>query len=191
MTLDIIKEILSIFSSTASIVVLTVGAAGLIYGFKLICGKFGIVINDTAMVEIIGIVSQVIKYLDQKFVDTIKKNSLDGSLTEYQKEIIKDKSINMIKSILNSEQVNFLLEKYNMSDIDDVLDILIESTIKDTRSDNTETIIVNDSTDYNNTSDNISTITYNPTPEEMESLNACPGNCESCTLSDECLICRC
>ena len=197
MTLDIIKEILTIVSTSASTVILIIGAAFLIYGFKLLCSKLGISLNTTTMTEIIAIVTQVIKYIDQKFVDTIKKNSSDGTLTEYQKNIIKDKAIDMLTSILNSEQVDFLLKKYNMNDIDDVLDILIESTIKDTRTNNNETIVINENieepqndisnTDIGNT---IASAIYEPTEEELDSLGLCPGDCKSCTLSDECLICR-
>lgn len=193
MSFDIIKDILTVLSTSASTIVLAIGAAILIYGFKVICSKLGISLNDTAMTEILAIVTQVIKYFDQKFVDTIKKNSENGTLTEYQKNIIKEKATDMIISILNSEQMDFLLKKYNMEDIDDVLDILIESTIKDTRTNNnSETIVINETTDEINNSDSemVACVTYEPTEEELTSIGLCPGNCNSCTLSDECDICR-
>lgn len=187
MILDIINEVLSILSTTAVTVVLSVIAALIIYGFKLLCSKLGITINTSTMDEIVGIISQVIKYLDQKFVDTIKKNSPDGKLTEHQKYLIKTKSLEMVKSILSSEQVDFLLKKYNMENIDDVLDILIESNIKDSRSNSAtnDTIIINDNIDQDNDEDsslNIATH-YIPTEEEIASLSVCPGNCNICTLS--------
>ena len=193
MSLNTLNEILSVLFTSASTIVLIIGATILIYGFKIMCNKLGISLNDAAMTEILAIVSQVIKYLDQKFVDTIKKNSENGTLTEYQKNIIKEKATDMVLNILNSEQIDLLLKKYNMEDIDDVLDILIESNIKDTRTDdNNETIVINETTDdevtYNVS--NISLATYEPTEDELESIALCPGDCKSCTLSDECLICR-
>ena len=190
--IDIIKEILSIFSSVAVTAIVSIVAALLIYGFKTLCNRFGININSETMSEIISIISQVIKYLDQKYVDTIKNNSVDGTLTEYQKQIIKEKSVTIIKTILNSDQIDFLLEKYNMEDIDDVLDILIESTIKDVRINNSETIIINDDNSdliLNESNDAIATV-YNPTAKELASLELCPGDCETCTLSKDCIICR-
>ena len=194
MEMNTIKEILTILSTTASTTIFVIIAAFLVYGFKLLCNKLGITLNDSVMNEIIGIVSTVIKYFDQKFVDTIKKNSVDGTLTEYQKQMIKDKSVEMVKSILNSNQIDFLLQKYKMDDIDEVLDILIESNIKDSRSNNNETIVINDNeTDINNfddINDQIATMTYTPTNEELTSIGLCPGNCETCTLSKECTICR-
>ena len=193
MILDTIKEILSIFSTTASTFILITGAALLIYSFKIICNKLGITINDTAMAEIIGIVSQVIKYLDQKFVDVIKKNSPDGTLTDYQKEIIKEKCVNMIKDILSSEQIELLIEKYNMNDIDMVLDILIESNIKDARANKNETIVINETEEssiVSNDDNSVSAQTYAPTEEEIESLSLCPGDCYGCSLTEDCCICR-
>ena len=193
MTLNIIKEVLLICSDTAVAVLLAVAAALLIYAFKSLCNKLGITINSATMTDIISIISQVVKYLDQKYVDTIKKNSSDGTLTDYQKQIVKDKSITIIKSILNSEQVDFLLKKYNMEEIDGVLDILIESTIKDVRTNNEETIVINDTDDsvftLNEVEESVATI-YNPTSDELASLALCPGDCVSCTLSQECPICR-
>ena len=144
------------------------------------------------MTDIISIVSQVIKYLDQKFVDTIKKNSSDGTLTEYQKEMVKSKCVNMLKSLLNSNQIDFLLKKYNMEEIDDVLDILIESTINDirTNSNNNDTIIISDNITKDTKPDEDAATVYNATDEELESIALCPGNCMSCSLSNECSICR-
>lgn len=192
MTLDMFKEIIAVFSSTASTVVIAIIAALAIYGFKVLCNRFGLTISSDNMTEIIAIVTQVIKYLDQKFVDTIKKNSPSGTLTDYQKSIIKDKSIEMVKAILNSKQIEFLLEKYKMEEIDDVLDILIESTIKDTRvSDNTEAIIISDiSNEETNIQEIVAETSYQPTDVEYESILICPGNCAACTLSEECTICR-
>ena len=80
MIIDVIKECLGMLTSTVSIVVLIIGGSILIYGFKLLCGKLGITVNDGTMVEIITIVSQVIKYLDQKFgninADDISKEDI-------------------------------------------------------------------------------------------------------------------
>ena len=191
MTIDIIKEVLTIISSTAITVIASIGAALLIYGVKILCSKFGITISSATMSDILSIVSQVIKYLDQKYVDTIKNNSSNGTLTEYQKQMIKEKSLIMLKSILNSEQVEFLLKKYNMEDIDDVLDILVESSIKDSRTtDNSDVIIMDDENDEDDITDGTISTIYTPSPEEIESLQMCPGNCHICTLSKECPICR-
>ena len=198
MTLDIFKEILTIFSTTAGTVMIAIVAALLIYGFKVICNRFGINISNDNMTEIIGIVTQVIKYLDQKFVDTIKKNSPTGSLTDHQKQIVKDKSIEMIIAMLDAKQIDFLLKKYKMEDINDVLDILIESTIKDTRMENnSETIIISNTTDTNNEDSkseenivNIPVSVYQATDEELTSIALCPSNCDVCPLTKECTICR-
>ena len=191
--IDIVKEFLLVCTSISATIIVTVAASFVLSGFKSIFTKFGISVDNDTMNGIINIVSQVIKYLDQKFVDTIKKNSSNGSLTEYQKELIKSKCVSMIKSILNSEQVAFLLKKYNMENVDDVLDILIESNIKDTRTNNSETIVVNDSNDIEYDIDEdmgeIATI-YKPTEKEMASISLCPGDCTLCTLSNECSISR-
>ena len=198
MTLDTFKEILAIFSTTAGTVVIAIVAALLIYGFKVLCNRFGINISNDNMTEIIGIVTQVIKYLDQKFVDTIKKNSPTGSLTDHQKQIVKDKSIEMIIAMLDAKQIDFLLKKYKMEYIDDVLDILIESTIKDTRlENNSETIIISNTTDNNNEDSkseenvaNSQVSVYQVTDEELTSIALCPSNCDMCPLTEECAICR-
>lgn len=193
--MELAKEILGIIATTSGAVIICIIASFLIYGFNFICSKLGITINNSTMTEILAIVSQVIKYLDQKFVDTIKTNSTDGKLTEYQQELVKTKCLDMIKAILNSEQVDFLLKKYNMDNIDDILDILIESNIKDSRNGNSdETIIINENdnqyiSSVNNEGFDVTDF-YTPTEEEITSLSICQGNCEKCTLFSDCKIHR-
>lgn len=191
MNWSIVNDVFTTILTTGGLIVLIVIAAFSIKGIKLLCLKLGINIDDATMKGIISIVSSAIKYLDQKFVDTIKKNSEDGTLTTQQQELIKDKCIDLVRSMLTSDQVEYLLNKYKMDDLDDIIGVLIESNIKDARSGKEDSIIINenDFAEYSENEDEEKAVCMNvcePSEEELESIAACPADCSICPLADDC-----
>lgn len=120
----------NIGASCGTIILILIGSL-ILYGLKLLCKKMGIAIKDTDYDAILAIVKQVIRYFDQTYVDSIKK--ANGSLTKEQQKDIKEKALNMVKELLTTEQVQYLLKKYELDDIDKIIDVLIESSISEVR----------------------------------------------------------
>ena len=59
--------------------------------------------------------------------------SLVASVIDMLKKDIKEKALNMVKELLTTEQVQYLLKKYELDDIDKIIDVLIESSISEVR----------------------------------------------------------
>lgn len=174
--LAVLQEVLA---SMGSIILFIIGAL-VIIGIKLLCKKIGINIDSESMNNIIFNIQQVINYLNQKYVDQIKDTSPNGKLTEYQQKLIKEKAYEMLETILTTEQIEYLLKKYNLTDIRDVLDLLIESNIQELKLSNKS---------FDRIPLEISNMVYNT--EKNTSIsehkdNTCSGNCSSCTLCDDC-----
>ena len=176
-----------ILQSVGTIITIIIGAF-LVYGVKLLCKKLGLNITESDYDEIINIVKQVIKYLDQKYVSAIKTNSENGTLTEYQQKLIKEKATSIIIKLLTSEQVDFLMEKYKLDDLNDIIDLLIESNIAEARKEtgNNTGIVVDTLLDDNGVlneipNDEIKEIAV-PTEEELASNKICGGDCKVCAL---------
>lgn len=179
-----------ILESIFTIITIVIGAF-LVYGVKMLCKKIGISITDSDYDEIIDIVKQVIKYLDQKYVSAIKTNSSDGTLTEYQQKLIKEKATSIISKLLTSKQIDLLMKKYNLDDLNNIIDLLIESNIAEVRKETNTSVVIadtlfDDEDDIgvlNEESDSTEEIAV-PTEEELASHNACGGNCKVCKIEN-------
>ena len=185
----------TVLESCGSLIIILVGAFA-VFGLRMLCKKLGIELKDTDYETIISIVKQVIKYLDQIYTDAIKKNSKDGKLTDQQKDIIKGKALEMLRRMLTAEQVQYLLDKYHLSDIDEILDLLIESTIVDARKDALNGgIIINEESlteimnQESETGDSKYVACSMPDEFDLQSLAICSGDCTTCGL--HCDWCRC
>ena len=190
----LLNIVYTILYSCGTIILLFIGG-GIVVGIKYLCKKLGIEITDKQFSRIITIIKQVISYIDQVFVDTIKKNS--GTLTDYQKELVMEAALDNAKALLSSDQIKLLLEKYQIDDVDTILKFLIESMIAETRASikptEGDTVIINNDIPNDvldsgvvSTCDAMSV----PTDEEINSLELCGGDCETCSLSSLCTICR-
>lgn len=196
MEFSVLKEVLmSILESGVYIVLILVGAFA-IKGLKLLAKKFGIEFDNNEMDNIIKTVKYVINYIDQVFVDTLKKNSPDGTLTDKQKEIIKDKSFDLLNDLLTAAQMKYLQDKYYVEDVEEIYEILIEANIAEARSERSngdiiinEEIISDYADDGGENGEPVSEI-YTLTEDEIESITICPADCEKCTLRDDCDIAR-
>lgn len=199
MNLNIFKEaLIPILESGVYIILIIVGAF-VVSGLKLLSKKLGIDFDNNEMDNIIKTVKSVIKYIDQVFVDTLKKNSEDGTLTDKQKEIIKEKSFDMLNDLLTGNQMKYLCDKYCLDDVDEIYEILIESNIAEVRAvtnPKTGDIIINEEIIPEITDDQVDgedgTVTsiYIPSDDEIESIKKCPADCKKCTLRDYCDIAR-
>ena len=194
--LDLLREICASFGS---IIILIIGAF-LVYGLKLLCNKIGIDLDDKEFDGIIKIIKSVIKILDERYVDNIKKNSSDGTLTEKQVSEIHNIAINLTMNLLSSKQVEYLLEKYNVTDLDDIILELIDSNIKETRNETGNNFILpallnddeedddNEKLSFTSSPDGIREIDVTASDWE-ESLKVCNADCDKCGL--HCEYCRC
>lgn len=202
----------TLLGSVATFVLIVLGA-GAILGIRLLCKKFNIEIDTNTMNSITAVITQVIRYLDQKYVKSIKFSSEDNTLSSYQEAMIKEKSVNMLKVLLSETEKNYLLDKYGkeVEQFDEILDILIESNLNEIREsihgDYIESIELTDSSLSDETGfevientytsptvkDNISNISSVAIPTEFEivSISVCPANCLKCTLTEDCPYCRC
>lgn len=184
----------TVLESCGSLIIVVVGAF-VVYGLRLLCKKIGIDLKDTDYNAIIAIVKQVIKYLDQKYVDTIKKNSPDNTLTEQQQSLIKNQAGELVKKLLSSEQIQLLLSKYNLSEIDDVIDILIESNLAEARNEtDNNNVVINEELiktldEESSDEEKVSAGCVQLSEFEMQSLAHCGANCNKCGL--HCEWCRC
>lgn len=185
-----ISYLTPVLQSIVTIIIIVIGAF-LVYGVKMLCKKIGININASDYDEIIDIVKQVIKYIDQKYVSAIKTNSSDGTLTEYQQKLIKEKATSIISKLLTSKQIDLLMKKYNLDDLNNIIDLLIESNIAEVRKETNTSVVIadtlfDDEDDIgvlNEESDSTEEIAV-PTEEELASHNVCGGNCKVCKIEN-------
>ena len=203
MDFNILKEVLMTILESGIYIILIIVGAFVVAGLKLLAKKFGIEFDNNEMKNITDTVRSVIKYMDQVFVDTLKKNSEDGTLTEKQKELIKEKSFNLLNDLLTGDQIKYLCDKYYLDDVEEIYEILIESNIAEVRAvtnPKTGDIIINEEivpdlvTEYDGdeapVDDSPIASIYEPTEDEIESIKQCPADCEKCTLRDCCDIAR-
>lgn len=195
MEFSVLKEVLMSILESGVYIVLILAGAFAVKGLKLLAKKFGIEFDNNEMDNIIKTVKYVINYIDQVFVDTLKKNSPDGTLTDKQKEIIKDKSFELLNDLLTSTQMRYLEDKYCLDDVEEIYEILIESNIAEARSERSNgDIIINEEIisdgDDGEDSEPVISSVYTLTNDEIESIKICPADCEKCTLRDLCDIAR-
>ena len=189
--MEVLKESCT---SVIYILLIVIGAFAVHY-VSLLCDKLGININISKESEIINIIKNVIKIIDERYVDKIKLFSDNGKLTDYQKDMIQDKAINIALSLLTNEQCEYLKEKYQLEDIDEIILSLIDANIKETRIETENEIdefdlLCDKENDYNEASDENVAGAAEITKEQLESLKECPGNCKYCTFNEECDISR-
>lgn len=193
--MPVVQEVLSTLGSF----IIVIAGAFCIYGLKLVLGKFGIEVTRTQYDEIVSVITNIIKAFYQKYTKTIKANSPDNKLTEYQSEVIKEKVIDAIKLALTADQIKILLEKYNAEEITDVLNTLIESIYLDVKNNDTtqlatiatadlSELTLNDTPMISNVEpvSKYSLSAYMPTEEELTKINMCSGNCQGCPFRDTC-----
>lgn len=188
----VLWEILGILGSA----ILGILGIILIAAAKTWLNKLGISLSETSYNDIISIITNIIKALYQKYTKTIKDNSKDGKLTDQQAKLIREKAISLIKATLSLDQVKILLNKYNMDDIDKVLEIILESVLLDVKNDLKDDLVIKttdlteDVTNSDSTTNNKSCVKI-LSNEEVESLNACSADCSVCPLRDNCIYNRC
>lgn len=188
--IPVLLEVLGVVGVVLLVIIGVIGIAAARIGLK----KLGINMDDIAYNEIITIITNIIKALYQKYTKTIKDNSEDGKLTEYQANMIRKKAITIIKAMLSADQIDVLLVKYNMTDIDEVLDIVTHAVLLDVKNEVKDDMTIQTSDidyGYDGNETEVASICYaEPTEEELESIALCDADCSVCPLRDECLICR-
>ena len=174
--MGIFLEFFKEFCVNLGYIAIIIFSAFAIYGIELICKKLGINIDNEKHTQIINIIKYVINIIDERYVDIIKKNSLDGKLTDYQKELVHNKSIELVKELLTSEQIQYLIDKYKVEDIDELILQLIDANIKEARK-NTDLlpIIREDDGEESSCAEELN-------ESDLESLSVCGGDCNNCNF---------
>ena len=154
------------------ICVAIVGLVG--YILKILKSK-GIDLINSDLVDVEGIVTKVVKYLNQTVVDKMKDASEDGKLTDEQISEIQSKALDLIYKLLDSSTIDSLISKYG-ENYTEYIKILIENSVVDAKNDDlkiieTSTIplseisttpaIVSDDGSYRINKDLVDTITIN------------------------------
>lgn len=152
------------------ICVAIVGLVG--YILKILKSK-GIDLINSDLVDVEGIVTKVVKYLNQTVVDKMKEASEDGKLTDEQIYEIQSKALDLIYKLLDSSTIDSLISKYG-ENYAEYIEILIENSVVDAKNDDlkiieastiplseisTTSAIVSDDDSYRVSKDLVDTIT--------------------------------
>ena len=113
------------------ICVAIVGLVG--YILKILKSK-GIDLINSDLVDVEGIVTKVVKYLNQTVVDKMKEASEDGKLTDEQISEIQSKALDLIYKLLDSSTIDSLISKYG-ENYTEYIKILIENSVVDAKND--------------------------------------------------------
>ena len=120
----------------AGICVAIVGLVG--YILKTLKSK-GIDLINSDLVDVEGIVTKVVKYLNQTVVDKMKDASEDGKLTDEQISEIQSKALDIIYKLLDSSTIDSLISKYG-ENYTEYIKILIENSVVDAKNDDLKII---------------------------------------------------
>ena len=120
----------------AGICVAIVGLVG--YILKILKSK-GIDLINSDLVDVEGIVTKVVKYLNQTVVDKMKDASEDGKLTDEQISEIQSKALDIIYKLLDSSTIDSLISKYG-ENYTEYIKILIENSVVDAKNDDVKII---------------------------------------------------
>ena len=113
-----------------------VGLVG--YILKILKSK-GIDLINSDLVDVEGIVTKVVRYLNQTIVDKMKEASEDGKLTDEQINEIQNKALDLIYKLLDSSTMDSLISKYG-ENYTEYIKILIENSVVDARNDDLKII---------------------------------------------------
>lgn len=113
-----------------------VGLVG--YILKILKSK-GIDLINSDLVDVEGIVTKVVRYLNQTIVDKMKEASEDGKLTNEQINEIQNKALDLIYKLLDSSTMDSLISKYG-ENYTEYIKILIENSVVDARNDDLKII---------------------------------------------------
>lgn len=118
------------------ICVAIVGLVG--YILKILKSK-GIDLINSDLIDVEGIVTKVVKYLNQTVVDKMKDASEDGKLTDEQISEIQSKALDLIYKLLDSSTIDSLISKYG-ENYTEYIKILIENSVVDAKNDDLKII---------------------------------------------------
>ena len=118
------------------ICVAIVGLVG--YILKILKSK-GIDLINSDLVDVEGIVTKVVRYLNQTIVDKMKEASEDGKLTDEQINEIQNKALDLIYKLLDSSTIDSLISKYG-ENYTEYIKILIENSVVDAKNDDLKII---------------------------------------------------
>lgn len=118
------------------ICVAIVGLVG--YILKILKSK-GIDLINSDLVDVEGIVTKVVRYLNQTIVDKMKEASEDGKLTDEQINEIQNKALDLIYKLLDSSTMDSLISKYG-ENYTEYIKILIENSVVDAKNDDLKII---------------------------------------------------
>lgn len=113
-----------------------VGLVG--YILKILKSK-GIDLINSDLVDVEGIVTKVVRYLNQTIVDKMKEASEDGKLTDEQINEIQNKALDLIYKLLDSSTMDSLISKYG-ENYTEYIKILIENSVVDAKNDDLKII---------------------------------------------------
>lgn len=113
-----------------------VGLVG--YILKILKSK-GIDLINSDLVDVEGIVTKVVRYLNQTIVDKMKEASEDGKLTDDQINEIQNKALDLIYKLLDSSTIDSLISKYG-ENYTEYIKILIENSVVDAKNDDLKII---------------------------------------------------
>ena len=93
--------------------------------------KIGVELTENEWDTINQIVTQVVKTINQKYVDTFKEESPNGKLTDEQQTMVYENAYNMVIGMLSNKQIQLLIDKYGA--VADGIKVMIESAVVDAK----------------------------------------------------------